>query len=777
MTSPVGQSVSVIDAASRVTGKIDYVLDLELPGMAFGRIHRSPHPHARIVSIDTSRAESLRGVYTVLTAEKLVPSSQKYGRFFLDQQILADDRVRYIGEPVAAVAAASEEIAAGAVELIDVEYEILPAVFTIEEALTAEAPLLHDPRPTLRDDVTDMIASPTAASNLCSYFRVRHGSVDQGFEQSDFVFTDTFSTPAVQHVPLEVHVAVADYDDRLTIWSSTQMPHAIRAQMAELTGLPLSRVRVLTTNLGGGFGAKGSLRLEPIASMLSRASQRPVKIALERDEDFVTVTKHASTVTIKSGVASNGQLLAREVSAFYNTGAYADVGPMVARNAGTAIVGPYRIPHVNVDSYSVWTNLVPAGAFRGFGAAQGGWAYERHTDMIAERIGMDPVEFRRMNLLKDGDVYVTGETVADMHFDELLDEVVESLPSPESSAGQELDEIIRRGRAFATTMKATITPSTSTAGLILNEDGSLNVLTSSVDLGQGVKTVLAQIAAESLEIPYESVRVSQPDTDLTPYDQQTNSSRSTFSMGNAVMRAAEDVKAQLLEMAADLLEASVDDLQIHQGGVAVRGAPTERAGYGELLRARQLGNVQGAGSFVTEGGVDPNTGQGVASVHWHHGAVACEVEVDVETGKTDVVGISAAVFAGKVINPRLAELQVEGSVLFGLGQALFEEVVYEHGQVLNANLSDYMIPSFEDMPGRFQVSLLEEEGHGEIHGIGETALPPVSPAIANAIYDAVGVQIGDLPLTAESVLRQLESLPPASETVVPSLSGEPMEVG
>lgn len=537
------------------------------------------------------------------------------------------------------------------------------------------------------------------------------------------------------------------------------MPHAIRAQMAELLGLPLSHVRVLTSNLGGGFGAKGSLRLEPIASMLSRLVHRPVKVALHREEEFVTVTKHASTITIKSGVTEDGQLMAREVTAFYDTGAYADVGPMVARNAGCAIVGPYRIPHVSVDSYAVWTNVVPAGAFRGFGAAQGAWAYERHTDMIAERVGMSPVELRRKNLLRNGDVYVTGETVADMHFDGLLDDVVASLSRsnpPDDDSGRPAEGNIRRGRAFATAMKATITPSTSTAGLILHEDGSLSVLTSSVDLGQGVKTVLAQIAAEALEVPYESVSVSEPDTDLTPYDQQTSSSRSTFSMGNAVIRAADDVRRQLLEMAADRLEAAAEDLEVSRGGVQVRGAPAKRVEYSELLSWSRRGNVQGSGSFVTEGGVDPDTGQGVASVHWHHGAAGCEIEVDTETGKIDVVALAAAVYAGRVVNPTLAELQVEGSVAFGLGQALFEQIALEYGQVVNANLSDYMIPSFEDMPGSLTVSLLEGEDGGEIHGVGETSLPPVSPAIANAVFDAVGVDLTELPLTAERVLRGIE---------------------
>jgi CO/xanthine dehydrogenase Mo-binding subunit len=760
-----GKSLPVIDASARVRGSIEFVLDLELPRMAFGRIVRSPHPHARLIGIDASRARALPGVVAVLTGEDLPHAlrERRYGRFFLDQSVLAVDRVRYIGEPVAAVAAISEDTAVEACGLIEVDYEPLTAVFSVADALDPRAPVLHDPRPKLRDEVRDMIGDPTTTTNLCSYFKLRHGSVEQGFAESDFIVEDTFDSPAVQHVPLEPHVSVARYDSRLTVWTSTQMPHAVRTQLAELFDLPLTQVRVITSNLGGGFGSKSGLRLEPVASLLSGAAGRPVKIVLDRDEEFVTITKHPATVRIKSGVTRAGLLMAREVTAHYNTGAYADVGPMVARNAGSALPGPYRIPHVTVDSYSVWTNLVPAGAFRGFGVTQGAWAYESHTDVIADQIGIDPIEFRRMNLLRPGDRYATGEVVDDVHFERLLDRVVESVGSGSGSiqdrvlGGEDRSPQLRRGTAITTSMKATITPSTSTAAVKLNDDGSLNVLTSSVDLGQGAKTVLAQIAADALSIRYEAVHVSEPDTDLTPYDQQTSSSRTTYSMGNAVLVAAEEVQRQLLDLGSERLEAAVEDLVLSDGGIQVRGVPSKRVVYGEVLRGARRGNLLGKGSFVTQGGLDPETGQGTASVHWHHGAVGCEVEVDLHTGRIEVLQIVAAVFAGRVINPRLCELQVEGSLLFGMGQALFEEMIYDEGLVVNANLSDYMIPSFDDIPHRFHISLVEGPEGGDVHGVGESCLPPVSPAIANAVYNAVGVRLKELPLTPERVLRALES--------------------
>lgn len=758
MTSPVGRSVRVIDAVPRVTGSLDYVLNKELPGMAHGRIKRSHHPHARVVSIDLSKARALPGVYAAISSDDLPKSVRpSYGRFLLDQSLFTDGKVRYAGEPIAAVAAASEEIAREACDLIEVEYEPLPAVFTVEDALSDGAPLLHDPRPQERPETPHKFTSPEGPSNICSDFRIRHGSVDEAFEQSEYVLEEVFTTPAVQHVSLEPHVSLASFDGRLAIWSSTQMPHAVRAQMAELFEMPFSSVRVLTSNVGGGFGGKGSLRLEPIAAALAMTAGRPVKVVLDRDEEFSTVTRHASRILIKSGVASDGTLLAREVVAHYNTGAYADTGPMVARNAGSAICGPYRIPNISIDSYSVWTNLVPAGAFRGFGVVQGAWAYESHTDSIAKSIGMEPTEFRMMNLLRSGDRYFTGEIMKDLHFEELIREVSDSLEKASASEGREIAEsdTKRRGRAITTTMKATITPSTSSASLRVHQDGSVHVLTSSVDLGQGVKTVLAQLAAEHMHVPYESVQVSMPDTDSTPYDQQTSSSRSTFSMGNAVLQAATDARRQLIEIAAQQLEASIDDLVFVEGGIEVRGVPSSRRSYAEIIARERSGDILGSASFVTKGGLDPKSGKGVASVHWHHGAVGCEVEVDTDTGKLEVLALVSSVFAGRVINPRLAELQVEGNLLFGVGQALFEEIVFDQGQITNANLADYLIPSFDDMPAKME-AILVEGGDGEIHGVGETSLPPVSPAISNALAEAIGVRVTGLPISPESVLRHIE---------------------
>lgn len=763
----VGQALPMIDAQARVSGGTNYVLNIELSGMLSGKILRSPFPHARIVKVDGSRAERLAGVAAVLTrGDFSAPTglNGKYGRIFRDQTVVALDKVRFVGDPVAAVAAVNDDVATEALSLIEVEYEELPAVFDEEEALKPAAPLVHDPRPEQQPMFSKMIQDLPAGTNLCSHFKLRRGDVEEGFREADFVFEDVFRSPAAQHVPLEPHVTVAQFfQGKLTIWTSTQMPHAIRSQMAELFNLPLARVRVIVETLGGGFGSKGSLRLEPIASFLALKASRPVKIVLKREEEFVTVCKHPATIRVKTGVKKDGVLVARKVSANFNTGAYSDIGPVVARNGGSAMSGPYKIPHVWIDSCAVWTNVVPAGALRGFGVPQAVWAYETQMDMIAERLGLDPVELRRKNLLRNGDLFATGEKLVDMHYDELLDQAAADLQWTASDArwcnkNHPLSEkdTIRRGKGLALVIKATITPSTSEAELKLNEDGSLNVLTSSVELGQGSKTVLAQIAADQLQVPVSRVSVSDPDTELTPYDQQTSSSRTTFSMGGAIAKAAADLKQQLLEHAAELLEASPSDLALEEGRVAVRGAPGRTLGYGEIALRSSQGNLIGRGAFSTRGGLDLETGQGIGSVHWHQGAVGCEVELDVETGKVRVLYLSPHVFAGRVVNPRLCELQLEGSTIFGLGQALFEEMAYDdRGQLLNANLGDYNIPSFEDIPKQMDSRALEQTGSDELHGIGETLLPPVMAAIGNAIYNAVGARIRDLPLTPEKILREL----------------------
>ena len=749
----------MLDAVDRVTGRVDYTINRELPGMLHARILRSTTPHARIVRVDASRAKELPSVAMVLTGEDLKARkdfSAYYGPVFRDQPVLAIDKVRYVGEPVAAVLAEDPDVATQALELIDVDYDHLPAVFDPLEALADGAPLVHDSPPALGATFSDLVIHTEANSNVCNQFKLRKGDVDRALTEADFVFEDTFRSPAVQHVPLETHACLAQVGGgRVTVWSTTQTPHPVRAQLAEIFKLPVSAVRVIVPSLGGAYGAKSYTKIEPLTAILAYLARRPVRLHLRRDEEFVTITKHAVVITLKTGLKADGRIVARKSTCHFNTGAYADIGPRLIKNGGYATGGPHAIPNVWVDSYAVYTNLPPAGAFRGYGVSQAAWAYDTQLDMIAARMRMDPYELRMMNLLVDGDTVMTGEAVHDCHYRELLSCAAQGIEWDSDEQPQRVGNTVR-AKGLSCIIKSTVTPATSTASVKLNEDGSVNVLTSSVEMGQGLKTALAVLAAEKLDIGIERVHVSDVDTDVTPYDQQTTASRSTHAMGNAVMLAMDNVREQLLRLAADEFEVSTDDIELRDGRAAVLGSPDRSAAYGELISRARLGNLLGSGTFKTAGGLDPETGQGIGSVHWHQGAGAAEVEVDLETGRVRVLRYHAAVYAGRVINPVQAALQTEGSVAFGLGQALFEEMVYANGQLQNGNLGDYMIASVRDLP-EIAVSALEHLEANDIHGIGETSLPPVMPAVGNAIYRATGVRIQELPLTPEKVLRALRN--------------------
>ena len=436
------------------------------------------------------------------------------------------------------------------------------------------------------------------------------------------------------------------------------------------------------------------------------------------------------------------------MDALFNAGAYTDISPRLIKNGGYGAIGPYRIPHVHVDSRAIFTNLPSSGAFRGYGVAQGAWAYESQMNIIAAELGIDPVELRRRNLLAEGDSFATGEPLHDIHFREVFDDALTLFdtdkPPPEH-------DYIKRGRGCAVIIKSTITPSTSNATMKVNIDGSVDVLTSTVEMGQGSHTALAQIAAEALGLRYHDLQMVGPDTDLTPYDLTTSSSRSTAAMGAAIRDAAAQICQQLIGLAAKQLKVSPDDVEMRDGLLRQRGTEGTLS-IAQVVAASKLGTVTATGSFVSQGGLHPETGQGIASDHWHQGAVAAEVDVDVRTGKVTVHRLRASVYAGNVVNPVNARMQIVGSIAFGLSQALFEQIIYDNGHVANQNLSEYALAGGVDLPADLQISLLENPATTAIHGLGETCLPPVSPAIANAIENATGIRCLQLPMTAERLL-------------------------
>lgn len=756
-------SIPYIDAKARVSGQLDFILNFRLPGMLHAAAHRSIYPHARLVRIDTHRAQAVPGVAAVLTRQDIVDHpdiNSHFGPVLRDQPIVAIDKARFVGEPIAAVAAVDRETAEYAASLIEVEYEELPAVIEIDEALAPGAPLLYDP-PLGRDPSrTPVPLREVTGTNICNYFTLLHGDSARGMAEADAIFEDTFETPAAQHVALEPHVTVAHVENgRVTLWSATQTPYIIRQQIAELFHLPQNRVRVIVTTLGGGYGGKTQPKLEPLTAALAWKAGAPVKFVTSRAEEFVTVTKNASRVKLRTGVKASGELVARECEIWFNGGAYADRSPTVCEAAGLVAAGPYRVPHVKVRATVLYTNRPPAGAFRGFGSDQLAWAYESQMDMIAERLGLDPVELRRINLLREGDTYYTGETLHDVAFQEILDAAAQAIRWGEPSTS--IDPTKARGKGVALTLKGTIAPSTSTALVRINADGSCVVLSSTVEVGQGSKTILTQITADELGLPYERVTVTDPDTDVTPYDLSTNASRSTHMMGGAVKLAAQDAKRQLVELAAGILGVDAAGLEVRDGGVywsADRSERSQGLTFAQVIQKSASGNVVGVGTHRTQGGLDPETGQGIGSVHWHHASSGAEVEVDTETGVVRVLKLHTAIYTGRSVNSANVELQTEGNACFGLGRALMEEMLFDHGKVINANLSDYLIPSFRDLPAQLTVSEHQNpDPQGEPHGIGETGLPPVAPAIGNAIANALGVRVTTLPLTPEKILDALES--------------------
>ncbi|HEX8869711.1 MAG TPA: molybdopterin cofactor-binding domain-containing protein, partial [Lentzea sp.] len=561
----------------------------------------------------------------------------------------------------------------------------------------------------------------------------------------------------VQHVPMEPHVVIASWErGRLHVITSSQAPFAVRDALAEMFQISAAKVRVTVPPIGGGYGAKTYAKFEPVTAALAWKACRPVKLVLTREEEFISITKHAARIRLRTGVTRAGDIVARQVTVHFNGGAYADISPRLIKNGGYSCVGPYDIPNVRVDSYAVYTNLPPAGAYRGYGVSQAAWAYEQQMDELADALGMDPVEFRRRNLLREGDRFATGEVMEEARWEELLDRSAAAVGWQDGRSGQ-VGEHRVRGKGVAVILKSTITPSTSHAGLRLDADGSLQVLTSSVEMGQGAQTVLAQLAAGRLGVPLSAVNVTTPDTDYTPYDQTTSSSRTTRAMGGALMQAADVIRGKLLVLAGQLLGTDPANLVLDDGTIRVQDDSATALSIQDVFWRTRTGSISGDGEVITSGGLDAETGQGVASDHWHQGAAGAEVEVDLGTGKVYLKHLHVIAYAGYVVNPKLARMQMHGSALFGIGHTLYEELVYEDGVLTNPNLSDYSIASMDDLPEVLEVEFLEDEGRTHIHGLGETVLPPVIAAIGNAVSAAVGGRVTALPITPERVLRARKS--------------------
>jgi CO/xanthine dehydrogenase Mo-binding subunit len=769
-SEPVGKSVPRIDAFEKVTGSAVYADDMQFgPGLYYGRLVRSPYAHALIKGVDASQALEMPGVKAVVTGAD-VPNN--IGLYLIDRPIFARDRARYVGEPVAGVVATSEEIAVEAARLVAVEYEELPAVFDPEKAAQPNAPLLH---PDLGAYKVANFIFPEPGTNISEHFKLRKGDVESAWPWCAAIVEGTFRLPQIQHVPIEPHVAVGLWErsGQVTLWTCSQSPFAQRDLMAQSLGIPHGDLRVVSPYVGGGFGGKAGISMEVCAVVMARAVQgHPVKLRMTREEEFIGTTVRQSLVAhTKIGCDAEGNLLAMETRYYFGGGAYNDYGVNIARAAGYSCTGPYDIPNVKGDSYCVYTNQPIGSAMRGFGMPEIHWGIEQIMDQLAERIGLDPAEFRRRNCVKPGDTILTGMTMPPVDLVACIDKVTKAIDwgkVEEPSAAHK-----KRGKGLAIMWKApAMPPNPGSAAIVrFNEDGTVNVSIGAQDLGQGAFTVLAQIAAQALGVPYEWVRVSVPvDTKYSPYEWQTVASRITWSTGNAVKAAAEDARRQILQIVAEHWGEDPSDLDIKDGKVVSYRSEEELPLQSMVIYGLPNPNFEGwkGGPIVGQGrfmptyvtNLDFETGQGTrAVVHYTVGAQAVDLEVDTETGQVEVIKIASAYDVGKAINPDLIMTQIEGGAVHGMSSA-FEGLKFdEQGQPLNPNMVDYRIATAMEIPHEIHGDFVEtplEDGPWGARGVGEHVMVPTAPAIANALYNALGIRFDDLPLSAEKIFMALQ---------------------
>jgi CO/xanthine dehydrogenase Mo-binding subunit len=762
---PIGENVPRVDAREKVTGAAIYADDIQFgPGLLFARIKRSPHPHALIKNIDVSKALQFPGVKAVVTGNDF---PGYLGLYIQDRFIFCRDRVRYIGDPVAGVAAVSEEIAEKALDLIEVEYEPLPGVFDPEYGASEKAPLLH---PDLSQYEVMNFIFPEPGTNISNHFKLRRGDPVSAWKDCAAIVQRSYRIPHIQHVPIEPHIAIArvDEDGKIKLWGSSQSPFAQRNLIAKALHISQSDVQVIAPFVGGGFGSKAGVSMEALAvAIASKVPGRPVKLRLTREEEFYTAfVRQGMVAHFKMGCDSAGRLLAMQNSYYWDGGAYTEYGVNITRASGYSCTGPYNVPNVHADSYCVYTNHPVGGPMRGFGMPEMHAGLEQCIDELAEQIGMDKVAFRKLNCIKTGDTVVTGMTMHPTGLEQCITKAAEAIgwgqKDPPNAANK------RRGKGIALMWKAPAMPPNagSSSEVLLNEDGSVTVKVGGQEIGQGSFTIAAQIAAAALGVPYAWVRVTGPlDTDTSPYEWQTVASRLTWSMGNAVAAAARDARQQILDMVAESWGENATDLDIVDGNVisykSEESLPLKDIVIYGLPKPNDQGwiggPIVGRGNFMPTyvTGLDAQTGQGPrAVVHYTTGAQAVEVEVDLLTGRVEVLRGVTAFDVGKAINPEMVRAQMEGGFVQGVSTALFEALQLKDGVVQNPSFVDYRIATSADAPGEVQAIIVEvpqDDGPWGARGIGEHPMVPTVPAIANAIYAAIGIRPGAPPYSSEKI--------------------------
>lgn len=734
------------DSIEKVTGRAGFITDLTVPGMLHAFVVRSTAVHARIRSVGIAAALAVPGVIDVIRGEDLA----RFGRWGLvlkDRPVLAIDRVRFVGEPVAVVIAENEATAENAAELVEVDYESLPRAADARAALAPGAPLLHEAHENLEDFYFKGGAKPIQGSNCFHRFLSEVGDVDAAEARAHLVHEDRYSFPAIFHYALEPHAVIADYqDDGLTVWAGAQTPAAVQKVLSRLFGIPLAKVRVIVPFVGGGFGGKASVKLEPLVAACSWKLRRPVRLAQSLTDSMLTCRRLGAEITIRTAVDAEGRILSKRADILMDGGAYADTGSAVATKAANRIIGPYAIPNLRLESRAVYTNTVPGASFRSIGGPQAVWAAECHMDNVAARLGLSPVEFRMRNLAARGQRIRPDLRALDMDMGEMMGRLGQAF-------GPHENRTRARGLALAATDPG-IVP-LGNALVRLKVDGSILIAVSSVEIGQGVHATLARIAAETLRQPFGAVTVLPTDTGIAPYDWGTGASRSTVIAGSAVELAAQDAAAQMLDLAAHVLDCPREALSLAPGGI------DSPAGFHSFVTLFHRAYGVDSGEIVGRGALSPLSRQGAlreAPVFWETAAGMAEISVDEETGELTLHRYATAADVGRVINRVMAESQDEGATIMGLGHALFEQLEFEDGQPVNASAFDYAIPTIEDVPAKMDTILVENRdgpGPGGAKGMGEGAILPVAPALSNALFARYGIRINDLPMTPEKIWRAI----------------------
>lgn len=754
----IGHALPKIDAMAKATGETKYADDLFLPRMLYGKLLRSIHPHARIVGIDTSRAEKVPGVFAVITGKDLpikygiMPSTQ-------DEEALCIDRVRFVGDPVAAVAAIDEETAERALELIDVEYEPLAPTMSIRDALDEKLPQIHD---------------YADHHNIHKFVSLEFGDIAAGFKAADYVREDIFFYEGNTHLPMEQHAAVAQFssDEKLTLWTSTQTPHYVHRALEKALQVPRSRIRVIATPVGGGFGGKTDpFSHEIVACKLSMLTGRPVKIALTREEVFYCHRgRHPVLMWVKGGVKRDGQFTALHFKTILDGGAYGSYGIASAYYTGALQTVTYKIPAYKFEGLRVFTNKPPCGPKRGHGTPQPRFALEVHIDKIAHDLGLDPAEMRKKYAVDDETKTVNHLTITTCGLRECIDQVVEASgyggggqpPAPTRSK-------IKRGLGLACSsyLSGAGLPiywnEMPHSGVIVKVDrgGGVAVFCGSTDIGQGSDSLLAYIAAEELGLVPSEIHVFTADTDIAPVDLGSYSSRVTVMTGNACIQAVRGVKEKILQAAAEKLQVPAESLVMHDGIVICEDDENRKLSFVEavILAEAKFGTLSGTGSYKPPKRAGPFKGSGVGpSPSYSYSACVAAVSVDTETGVVTVDKLWLAHDGGRAINPLLVEGQTEGSAYMGLGEALMEEQAFRRGLHKIPSMLEYKSPTTLETPEieTILVETIDPEGPYGAKEAGQGPLLPVPPAIANAVFDAIGVRIDEVPITPEKVLKALE---------------------